>query len=93
MPKKLDYCLQKTRECLERAQMRDDSAAQLMQFARDYYKDALYYQRTDPETALEAVAYAHGFIDAAVLLGLIEIEGYHLEKMEKIEKRQKQRKE
>jgi hypothetical protein len=80
---KLEFCLKKTKECLEKAKMRDDSAAPLMQFARDYYNDALYYREKDPETALEAAAYAHGFIDAAVLLGLIEIPDYHLKKQRK----------
>ncbi|RLG21411.1 DUF357 domain-containing protein [Candidatus Micrarchaeota archaeon] len=78
--KKLDYCIRMTSDCLKELKILDEKAKALIDFARDYLKDAEYYYDKDPETALEAVSYAHGFIDAAVLLGLIEIPGYHLKK-------------
>jgi hypothetical protein len=74
---KLDYCLKITGDCLKRMKVKK-GGEELARFAKDYYNDALYYKEKDPETALEAVAYAHGFIDAGVLCGLIGIEGYHL---------------
>ena len=76
---KLDFCLSETKRCLDALKVKDRKAEVLIKFARDYYNDALHYKKSDPETALEAVAYAHGFIDAAILLGLIEIKDYHLE--------------
>jgi hypothetical protein len=84
--KKLEFCLRKTKECLDSLSVTDARAEPLLRFARDYYGDALHYRESDPETALEAVAYAHGFIDAAVLLGFAEIKGYHLQK-EKVKKK------
>ena len=75
---KLDYCMKATGDCLERLAIKDKRAEPLVRFATDYYNDAKHYYEKDPETALEAVAYAHGFIDAAVMLGLIGIPGYHL---------------
>jgi hypothetical protein len=86
MNKKLDFCLKETKRCLGSAIARGPDARQLLKFARDYYEDARYYEKRDPETALEAVAYAHGFIDAALLLGLVEIKGYHLAAKEKVKK-------
>ncbi len=78
--KKLDFCLGATRECLKTLKILDSRAAALVRFAQDYYSDAVHYRRQgDMETALEAAAYAHGFIDAAVLLGMAEIQGYHLQ--------------
>lgn len=80
---KLDYCMKITDECLRKAKIVDPKGEELLKFAKDYYKDAVYFSLKDKETALEAVAYAHGFIDAAVLLGLVEIKDYHLSKQSK----------
>ena len=81
---KLNFCLEKTGKCLDTLTVKDKRADALVKFAQDYYNDALHYkEKNDLETALEAVAYAHGFIDAAVLLGLVEIPDYHLKPMER----------
>ena len=86
MRDKLEYCLKVTGECLEKAKIKDERGDRLFKFAKDYYNDALYYKKRDPATALEAVAYSHGFIDAGVLTGLIEIEGYHLRERDELSK-------
>ena len=76
---KLEFCLETTEKCLKDLRVIDERACELIKFAQDYYNDAVHYkEKGDMDTALEAVAYAHGFIDAAVLLGLVEISGYHL---------------
>lgn len=77
---KLGDCLGVTKKCLEKVKVKNKKGAILLKFAADYYEDAAYYEKRDPATALEAVAYAHGFIDAGVLLGLLEIRGHHLSK-------------
>jgi len=78
---KYDYCLRITKDCLEKAEITDKKGELLLKWAKDYYKDAAYYySKKDFSTALEAIAYAHGFIDAGVLLGFIKINDYHLEK-------------
>ncbi len=78
---KLSRCIEVTRECIEKANVKTEKGETLMKFARDYYEDSLYYRERDPETSLEAVSYAHGFLDAGVLLGHIEIPNYQLEKV------------
>ena len=78
--KKLNECIKITADCLEKARVKDEEGKLLLKWASDYYKDALYYSMKEPETALEAVSYAHGFIDSGVLLGHIEIPKYHLKK-------------
>lgn len=79
---KLEFCLKETEKCLKKLKVKDKKADILIKFAKDYYNDAVYYKEKDPATSLEAAAYAHGFIDAAVLLGLIEIKDYHLKQNE-----------
>jgi len=79
---KLEFCMNETEKALDNMKVKDKKAETLIKFARDYYNDSIHYMEKDPATALEAVAYAHGFIDACVLLGLVEIPGYHLEKKE-----------
>jgi hypothetical protein len=74
---KLEYCLAMTGECLKKVKVKKGGEI-LVKFAKDYYNDAVYYKEIDRETALEAVAYAHGFIDAGILLGLLDIRDYHL---------------
>lgn len=66
-----------TARCLREARA-DECGEVLLRFARDYFSDAQYYAEKDAETALEAVSYAHGLLDAGVLLGHIRIPGYHL---------------
>jgi hypothetical protein len=76
---KLDRALAVTKDCLERLEVKHANAEVLLKFARDYYADALHYkEKGDLETSLEAAAYAHGFIDSAVLLGLVKLDKYYL---------------
>jgi len=77
MRDKLSCCLEITGNCLKQLKVKKGGEI-LARFAKDYYNDALYYKEKDPETALEAVAYAHGFIDAGILCGLLDIKDYHL---------------
>ena len=77
MRDKLSCCLEITGGCLKGLKVKKGGEI-LAKFAKDYYNDALYYRERDPETALEAVAYAHGFIDAGILCGLLDIKDYHL---------------
>ncbi len=83
MPKeKYKICLGITAEAIGKLKVVKGGkvAEAYLQFARDYTTDAKYYAgRGDYATALEAIAYAHGFIDAGVLAGYFKIEGYHLE--------------
>jgi hypothetical protein len=76
--KKLEYCMKTTSDCLKKAKVKTEQGKELMKWANNYYNDAVHYSKSDPETALEAVSYAHGFIDSGVLLGHLEIEGYHI---------------
>ena len=79
--KKLDFCLKITGDCLARIKVFDARGEPLLKFAKDYFSDAGHYARNGKKaTALEAVAYAHGFIDALILLGFAEIPGYHLKR-------------
>jgi hypothetical protein len=78
---KLEFCLSETKEALKNLKVIDKNANILLKFCKDYHKDALHYKETgDRESALGCAEYAHGFIDAGVLLGLIEIPEYHLKK-------------
>ncbi|MFH0986688.1 MAG: DUF357 domain-containing protein [Candidatus Micrarchaeota archaeon] len=79
--KKIRYCMKITGDCLGKAEALDKQGALLMNWAKSYFSDAEFYlEKKDKETALEAVAYAHGFIDSGVLLGHIKIKGYYLER-------------
>ena len=82
MPKeKYEMCLKITGEAMEKLEVvkKGQLSGTYLQFARDYITDANYYaEKGDYATALEAIAYAHGFIDAGVLAGYFKIEGYHL---------------
>jgi len=76
---KLDFCLKETKKALDTLKIKNKKADILIKFCKDYYNDALYYKKKgDRESALGCAEYAHGFIDSGVLLGLIEIKGYHL---------------
>ena len=79
---KYEYCLSITENAISNLKVVDEEKANLLlKWVNDYKRDAEYYaEKGDYTTALEAIAYAHGFIDSCVLLGLIEIKGYHLGK-------------
>jgi len=78
---KYEFCMKVTADCLSKALVLDEKGEILIKWAKDYYSDAEYYfSQGDENTALEAIAYAHGFIDSGVLLGHLKINGYHLEK-------------
>ncbi len=81
LEEKREYCMSITKQAIEKAITIDKQGELLLKWAKDYYKDAEYYTGKDDATALEAVAYAHGFIDAGVLLGHLKIEGYHLKEV------------
>ncbi len=80
LQEKLKTCMNITQESLDNAEVKNKKGEKLIKFARDYYKDAEYYKEKEPETALEAVSYAHGFLDSGVLLGHIKIPDYQLKK-------------
>ncbi|MEM0129522.1 MAG: DUF357 domain-containing protein [Thermoplasmata archaeon] len=49
------------------------AADDVLGMARAYLADAEHFARTgDPERALAAVSYAHGWIDAGVRLGILD---------------------
>jgi len=79
---KYEYCLKITESALSKVEViKRKEADLLLKWVRDYKKDAEYYsEKMDFTTALEAIAYAHGFIDSAVLLGVVKIKDYHLQK-------------
>lgn len=80
LEQKLERCMTITKETIKKAEIDNEKGEKLIKFAKDYYKDAEHYRSKKPETALEAASYAHGFIDAGVILGHITIEDYELEK-------------
>lgn len=82
LEKKLETCMNITKECLDKVKVKNKKGEKLMKFTRDYYKDAKHYKEKNPETALEAVSYAHGILDAGVLLGHIEIPDYELNEVQ-----------
>jgi hypothetical protein len=78
---KYEACLKITEDALQRMKVKEknETSDTYMKFIKDYVNDANHFAaQGDHETALEAVAYAHGFIDAGVLAGFFEIEGHHL---------------
>ncbi len=78
---KYEYCRRITKQTLDKAKALDKLGEELLEWARNYYNDAEhYYTKEDYATALEAVAYAHGFIDAGVISGHVEVKDYHLSK-------------
>jgi len=83
---KLERCMEITEEALEKSKAIDEEGKKLMEFINNYYKDAKYYKsKGEKETALEAISYAHGILDAGVLLKHIKTSNYILnpEKKEK----------
>jgi len=81
---KYSVCLKITSDALGKLKVVEDNEKSriFLKFANDYYSDAVYYaNKGEYATALEAIAYAHGFIDAGVLCGFFKIDGYHLEEV------------
>ncbi|MGI0053553.1 MAG: DUF357 domain-containing protein [Thermoplasmata archaeon] len=76
----LEKYLRLTGEALERVRVAPPArsflvgaAEDFLGMARNYLADALSLrERGDPERALAAVSYAHGWIDAGVRLGLLD---------------------
>ena len=80
--KKYEFCLKITTDAMAQLTVakNDSVSREFLQFINDYTADAKHYAaKGDYATALEAIAYAHGFIDAGVLAGYFRIPGYHLE--------------
>lgn len=78
---KYKYCLGITEAVAKKIEVIGDEekAGKLLRFLEDYTRDAKHYaEKGDYDTALEAIAYAHGFIDAGVLAELFRVDGYHL---------------
>lgn len=76
---KLDKCISITEECLEEAEAVDEKGEELMEFIQNYYKDSKYYRdQGKTATSLESISYAHGILDAGVLMKHIKILDYVL---------------
>ncbi len=68
-----------TEKALKKSKPIDEKGEKLLKFVEDYYKDAQHYKsKGDKETALEAVSYAHGILDAGVLSKHIKTPNYLL---------------
>ena len=66
-----------TKQALAEVRIADGAEQQmahtLIDMAKRYYEDALHFsEKNELMTALSAVNYAHAFLDAAALLGLLE---------------------
>jgi hypothetical protein len=76
----LDKYLKLTREALQRVRPATPRRSYLagasddfLAMARAYLSDAEHFERSgDPDRALAAVSYAHGWLDAGVRLGLLD---------------------
>lgn len=56
-------------------QRKSDDAARILDHAKRYLDDALYYRGQKRfETALASVAYCEGLLDALRLLGMVEVQ-------------------
>lgn len=77
--RKLERCMEITEKCINKAKINNEKGERLMEFAENYAEDAEHYKDEEPETALEAISYAHGFLDSGVILGHITIPDYQLE--------------
>ncbi|HLD07377.1 MAG TPA: DUF357 domain-containing protein [Candidatus Nanoarchaeia archaeon] len=74
---RLERYLALTKRALAEVRIRKDAeqltAHTLLDMAKRYYEDALHFaDKRELVTALSAVNYAHAFLDAAALLGLLE---------------------
>lgn len=82
---KYEQCLCITSDALDQLEVTEKTVLsdKYLEFANNYAHDAKHYaEKGDYVTALEAIVYAHGFIDAGILAGLFRIEGYHLKEVE-----------
>ena len=82
---KYEQCLCITSDALDQLEVTEKNCLsdKYLDFARNYLNDAKHYAKKDDYvTALEAISYAHGFIDAGVLAGFFSIEGYHLKEVD-----------
>ncbi len=76
---KLEKCMEITEKALKKSEPKDEKGEKLLKFVENYYKDAEHYKsKKDRETALEAVSYAHGILDAGVLTKHIKTPNYLL---------------
>ncbi len=78
---KYEICKKITEDALSKLESDNSELANTyLDFIHRYVSDAEYYAKKNMyATALEAIAYAHGFIDAGVIAGVFKIPGYHLE--------------
>ncbi len=79
---RFEFCFKLTTSALENIELinKTEASKRILEFARDYYSDAQFFaKKEDYPTALEAIAYAHGLVDAGVIAGFFRIPGYHLE--------------
>jgi len=52
----------------------EDAAIEILEMAKRYYKDALYFkEKGDYINAFAAVNYAHGWLDTAAFIGLFDV--------------------
>ncbi len=71
---KLEEYIKLTETALKKVEkIKNKKAKILISMAENYYKDALYFKKKkDYINAFAAINYAHAFLDAAALLGLIK---------------------
>lgn len=69
--KRIEKYLKSTGEVLRKIDLREDKALPVLRRAEEYYNDAKYYVESgDLITALAAICYAEGLLDALRLLEL-----------------------
>ncbi|MEM2916811.1 MAG: DUF357 domain-containing protein [Candidatus Bathyarchaeia archaeon] len=65
----------KEMKTLSEAQVTRQKVENVIEYARNYWKDANYYRdRNKLETSLASVAYCEGLLDALRLLGLVDFQ-------------------
>lgn len=65
-----------TKKALEKADIIEEEGRDLMEMARNYYKDGKYFEeKGDKLTALASYSYAHAWIDAGVRLKKLDGKG------------------
>jgi len=73
---KIEKYINITKSAIGEAELKktkNKKAILLIEMAKNYYKDALYFlAKKDYVNAFAAINYAHAFLDAAALLGLIK---------------------
>lgn len=78
--KKLEKYLKITEKAIKKVKLsknpnvKEDAAKEILEMAKRYYKDALYFkEKGDLLNALAAVSYAHGWLDVAAYIGLFDV--------------------